>query len=156
MQHGYCSVPWSTKDTPENAHTKGSIKVRDCLVTIDEENCATIAKLNIFDKIRLRNAERGITRVIIKQLWIKQLKEKIQDLDIKHGPFKSIGGACTSTFYITDIYDREAVLMLQLALSHSDLRVLKPNEGYYKYYDDPKYHGTDDIDLDAEDDDLDD
>ncbi len=156
VQHVDCSVPWSTKETPDNSHTKGSIKVRDCLVTIDEENCATIAKLNIFDKIRLRNAERGITRVIIKQLWIKQLKEKIQDLDIKHGPFKSIGGACTSTFYITDIYDREAVLMLQLALSHSDLRVLKPNEGYYKYYDDPKYHGTDDIDLDAEDDDLDD
>ena len=155
VEHVDCSVPWSTKETPDNNHTKGSIKVHDCLVTIDEENCATICRLSIIDKIRLRNAERGITRVLIKSLWIGQLKEKIKDFDIKHGPFKSIGGACSSTCYITDIYDKEAVLMLQLALTHTDFRVLKPNEGYYKYYDDPKYHDVEDIDLDEIDDELD-
>ena len=158
VQHVDCSVPWSTKETPDNSHTKGSIKVRDCLVTIDEENCATIRELTVFDKSRLRNAERGITRVVIKSFWINQLKEKIQDLDIKHGPFKHIRGACTSSFFITDIYDKEAVLMLQLALTSTDFRVLKPNEGYYKVYDDPKYKNIEEIDADdlyEADDDLD-
>ena len=36
-------------------------------------------------------------------------------------------------------------------MSNTTFRVLMPNEGYYKVYDDPKYHAVSDIDLDAAD-----
>ena len=149
VEHVECAVPWNTKETPDNSHTKGSIKVLNCLVTIDDDNCAKIAELTEVDRARIRNAERGITRVIIKgRYWFDLLKEKIHDYSIKHGPFKHIRGGCTSSFFITDIHDKEAVLMLQLALTSTDFRVLKPNEGYYKVYDDPKYKNIEEIDAD--------
>lgn len=80
----------------------------------------------------------------------KKLKDALKENNIKHGPIKSIGGACSTTFYMADIFDREDVTMLHLLLSDTDIRILKPNEDYYKYYDDPKYQGISDIDLDAE------
>jgi hypothetical protein len=135
VQHVDCSVPWSTKETPENSHTKGSIKINNCLVTIDEDNNASIKSLTIFDKIRLRNAKRG-TRVILSR-WINDFKDNLKLLNIKHGPIKRIGGACSTTFYVCDIFDKEAVFLLQLALKkNSDMRILMPNESYYKMYDD--------------------
>ena len=149
VNHVDCSVPWSTKETPDNSHTKGSLKVKDCLLTIDEENCATISTLSIFDKIRLRNQKLGITRVIAGARHGMQLRELLKTNSIKHGPIKTIGGACSSTFYITDIYDKKDVTYLSLMID--TLRVLKPNESYYRMYDDPKYQGTTDIDLDADD-----
>jgi len=53
VSHVDCSVPWSTKETPDNSHTKGSIKVKDVLLVINDDNEATITKLTVFDKIRL-------------------------------------------------------------------------------------------------------
>jgi hypothetical protein len=40
--HVTASAPWSTKETPDNAHTKGSIKFKNVDVVIDDENCAEI------------------------------------------------------------------------------------------------------------------
>ena len=37
VNHVDCEIPWSTKETPDNSHTKGSIKVKDCLLKIDPE-----------------------------------------------------------------------------------------------------------------------
>lgn len=151
VQHVDCTIPWSTKETPDNSHTKGSIKVKDALLQIDDDNCATLSKLNFVDKIRLRNQKLGITRIIVKEgqdHW--KFKETIKQLKIKHGPIKGVGGACTSTFYITDILDKAQFTMLALAMSNSkSFRVLMPNEGYYKYYDDPKYKDVPFIDEDA-------
>lgn len=149
VSHVNCQVPWTTKETPDNSHTKGSIKIKDCLLQIDEENSATVTKLTPMDEARIRNAKRGITRVITK--WGNRLREVLKEQAIKHGPIKSIGGACSSTFYITDIYKKEQLPFLLLTLSDTDCRILQPNEGYYRMYDDPKYQKTSDIDLDAED-----
>ena len=66
VNHVECNVPWSTKETPDNPHTKGSIKVKDVLVTIDDDNNANLKQLTVFDKIRLRNQKLGITRIIFK------------------------------------------------------------------------------------------
>jgi hypothetical protein len=150
VNHVDCSVTWSTKETPDNPHTKGSIKVKDCLLTINDANEATLTALTFIDKIRLRNQKLGITRIIVseKNWGSKKLREALKEHSIKHGPIKSIGGACTTTFYVTDIFDKEDAAMLHLLLSDTDIRILKPNEGYYKYYDDPKYQGSTDIDLD--------
>lgn len=152
VNHVDCTVPWSTKETSNNPHTKGSIKVKDCLLTINDANEATVSKLTIIDKVRLRNQKLGITRIIVSENnWgAKKLKDALKENNIKHGPIKSIGGACSTTFYMADIFDKEDVTMLHLLLSDTDIRILKPNEGYYKYYDDPKYQGISDIDLDAE------
>ncbi len=149
VNHVDCEVSWSTKETPDNSHTKGSIKVKDVLLQIDDDNCARLSKLTFVDKIRLRNQKLGITRIIVKEgkdFW--KLKEKIKDQNVKHGPFKGIGGACSSTFYITDIMDKAQFTMLALSMIGTTFRVLMPNEAYYKWYDDPKNVGKDYIDED--------
>ena len=146
VQHVDCSVPWSTKETPDNSHTKGSIKVKDCLLAIDDQNCATISKLSIFDKVRLKNQKLGVTRVITSRGH--ELREALKNHKVKHGPIKTVGGACSTTFYITDIYKEQDVTLLMLVVT--GLRKLMPNESYYRMYDDPKYAKTNDIDLDAE------
>lgn len=151
VNHVDCEIPWSTKETPDNPSTKGSIKVKDALLQIDNDNCARLTKLTHVDKIRLRNQKLGITRIIVKEgqdHWA--FKEAIKNFKIKHGPIKGIGGACSSTFYITDILDKAQFSMLALAMSNNkSFRILMPNEGYYKYYDDPKYKDTGFIDADA-------
>jgi hypothetical protein len=146
VNHVDCSVPWSTKETPDNPSTKGSLKVKDCLLVIDDENCATISELSIFDKVRLENQKRGITRIITPRGT--ELREALANHKIKHGPIKTVGGACSTTFYITDIYHEQDVTLLVLVVT--GLRKLMPNESYYRIYDDPKYVKTTDIDLDAE------
>ncbi len=150
VNHVDCNIPWSTKETPDNTHTKGSIKVKNVLLRIDDENCATISDLTVIDKFRLRNQKLGITRIIVKEgqdFW--HLKETIKQLNIKHGPFKGIGGACSSTFYITDILDKKQFTLLDLAMTDAkSFRVLMPNEHYYKWFDDPQNAKKDYIDED--------
>ena len=151
VNHVDCQLPWSTKETSDNPHTKGSIKVKDCLLTINDDNEAILTKLTFVDKIRLRNQKLGITRIIVKEgqdHW--KFKEVLKQFKINHGPIKGVGGACTSTFYMTDILDKAQFSMLALAMSNQkSFRVLMPNEGYYKYYDDPKYKDVPFIDEDA-------
>lgn len=152
VNHVECNVPWSTKETPDNSHTKGSIKVKNCLLQIDDDNTALISPITVIDKARIRNAKKGITRVVVSERnWGgTKLRDLLKQNSIKHGPIKSIGGACTTTFYVTDIYNEQDVTYLALMLSDTDFRKLMPNEGYYRMYDDPKHQKTSDIDLDAE------
>jgi len=140
VNHVECNVPWSTKETSDNPHTKGSIKVKDCLLTIDEHNNASIIKLTIIDKARLRNQRLGITRIIVKEgMDHQKFLQLLKQLSIKHNPIKKISGACSSTFYVCDILDKSQFTMLSLSMSNaSSFRILMPNESYYKWYDDPK------------------
>ena len=149
VNHVHCKLPWDTKETPDNPATKGSIKIKESLLKIDDENNATISELTDHDKVRLHNAKKGITRVTISGWGGNKLRELLKDKKIKHGPIKSIGGACTTTYYVTDIHNASDVTYLALMLSDTDFRKLMPNEGYYRMYDDPKYQGTSAIDLDA-------
>lgn len=131
INHMECNMPWSTKETPDNPSTKGSFKFKDCLLTINDNNEATLRALTDYDKSRLHNAAKGITRVVTR--WGDKLHEVLGNLGIKHGPIKTVGGACTTTFYITDIHKKEEVTALMLAMPN--LRELMPNESYYKMYD---------------------
>ena len=63
VNHVDCQVPWSTKERLEHSSTKGAITIKDALITINDENEATITNLTEVDKTRLKNIERGITRV---------------------------------------------------------------------------------------------
>jgi len=161
VNHVDCRVGWSTKETPDNSHTKGSIKIKHCLLIIDDDNCATITELTEHDKVRLKHKANGITRIIIPGHVFSKVENVLKNNKIKHTPIKRVYGACSSTFYITDVLDKRHMTMLSLSLSNGDYRILKDNEDYFKMYDDPKY--TTDIDEDEyywgnddDDDDIDD
>ena len=134
VHHVSCELPWSTKETPDNSHTKGSIKVKDCLLTINDDNEATISKLTIFDKVRLRNQRLGITRV----MWSNgHMPDILKKEGIKHSPFKTIHGACSTAYTVCDLLDKQQVTMLALKYSNK-FRILMPNETQYRAYDDKK------------------
>lgn len=42
VNHVTALAPWSTKETPDNSHTKGSIKFRNVTLDIDTANEAVI------------------------------------------------------------------------------------------------------------------
>ena len=138
VEHVECSVPWSTKETPDNPSTKGSIKVKNCLLIIDDENCANITELTQQDKIRLHNEAKGITRILYNWNCKKDVEDAINQSKIKHGPFKKIGGRCGSTFFVTDIMNKSELSFLTLSAGDK-FRILMPNEKSYQDYDDPNH-----------------
>lgn len=132
VNHVTCSLPWTTKETPDNSATKGSIKIKNCLLAIDNSNDASISELTPFDKVRIRNKEKGITRI----MWTNTAFEKIlKDENITYTPFKRVHGACATAYTVCDLLkESEAVL---LALKYPKLfRILMPNEPQYRAYDD--------------------
>lgn len=135
VNHVECNVPWSTKETIDNIHTKGSIKVKEVLVTIDEDNNAKLTNLTIFDKIRLRNQKLGITRIMFRPYT--EIHKALQNNEVKHSPFKNIRGACATGFVICDILNKSDVTFLTLKYGEQ-FRALMPNESYYQQYDDVK------------------
>jgi hypothetical protein len=140
VNHVDCTVPWSTKETPDNPSTKGSIKVKDVLLRVSDANEATISELTLIDKFRLRNQKLGYVRIMVREgKDFYQLKEVLKNSNIAHGPMKTIYGRCSSRFYITDILDRKAYMLVSLAMSEtSSFREVKPNESYYQEYDNIK------------------
>ena len=134
VNHVDCSIPWSTKETPDNSHTKGSIKVKDCLLRVDGDNNATLTELTIFDKIRLRNQKIGITRVMFRPN--SEFHKALQNNEYKHSPFKNILGACATGFVICDLLDKKQMLLAKI--KYDDWREVKPNESYYQMYDNVK------------------
>ena len=135
VNHVECNVPWSTKETPDNSHTKGSIKVKEVLIAIDENNEAKVTNLTIFDKIRLRNQKLGITRIMFEPGT--DIHRALQNNEVKHSPFKTISGACSTTFVICDILNKEDMTFFGLKYA-GQFRILMPNEGYYLAYDNTK------------------
>lgn len=128
VEHVDCSVPWSTKETPDNDHTKGSIKIKNCLLTIDQDNCAQVMPLSDSDRERLSGKKKTV-RIITKygQALRKFLKNR------KHGAIKTFGGACSTTWYVCDLPDERVLLLARMVLD--DVRVLMPNEDYYRWYE---------------------
>lgn len=135
VQHVECSVPWSTKETPDNDHTKGSIKIKDCLISIDDENCAGIKQLETHDIVRLHHKKKGITRI---EFTDHNFKKSLQDEEtVEHSPIKSFTGGCSSTFYVCDILAPESMSFLTLKYFRK-FRIIMSNEERFKAYDDPK------------------
>jgi hypothetical protein len=144
VSHVDCEVPWSTKETPDNSHTKGSIKVKDVLLVINGDNEARITKITVFDRIRLRNQQRGITRIMFK--WGSDMHRALSANEFKHSTFKNVEGGCGTSFVICDMLKKDEVTFAALKYS---FRILMPNETYYKFYD-SKAKWIDEIDEDDE------
>jgi hypothetical protein len=134
VNHVTSELKWTTKETPDNERTKGSIKFKECLLTIDPDNNATISNLSVFDKVRLRNQKLGITRIMF---YYSQFETILKEKGIKHTPFKRVHGACSTAYTVCDLVNPKQLLFLQI--DHPGLfRVLMPNEPQYKAYDDKK------------------
>lgn len=43
VHHVDATIPWSTKETPDNPSTKGSLKFRNCVIQIDDQLNAIIS-----------------------------------------------------------------------------------------------------------------
>ncbi len=128
VHHVDCNAPWSTKETPDNASTKGSIKIKNCLLKIDQENNATISTLTEEDKKRLGPKSPEVAIITSKGL---QLKQTLQNNNIKHGNIQQFGGGCGTAWYVTTIDESDLVFVTLLV---SDTRKLMPNEAYYNMY----------------------
>ena len=131
VNHVECNIPWSTKETPDNPSTKGSIKVKNVLVTIDGDNNASLTNLTIFDKVRLRNQKLGITRIMF--LPHSDIHKDLLENKLKHGPMKRISAPCTTAYIVCDLLDKAEVTFA--TLKYDKFRVLQPNDSYYKQYD---------------------
>ena len=129
VDHVVCSVMWSTKETPDNSHTKGSIKLKNCLITIGDDNVAVITDLTPEDKVRLikREAVRVITR------YGSKLREALISKNIKHSEIQTFGGGCSTTWFVCDIFDPRQYTILALMIP--EIRQLVANEQYYKWYE---------------------
>ncbi len=134
VNHVDCQLPWSTKETPDNSHTKGSIKVKNALLRINDDNEATLTELTIYDKFRLRNQKLGITRIMAP--YGCAMHKALLANEYKHAPIKTIRGACASSFIVCDLLSKNEALLARL--KYDDWRELKPNEGYYQDYDNHK------------------
>lgn len=130
VDHVEADMPWSTKETPDNSHTKGSIKFREVLLQIDAENCARLSKLTVIDKIRLRNQKLGITRILFA--WGSDMHRALSGNEFKHSPFKNVEGSCGTSYVVCDLLKKEEATFAALKYH---FRVLMPNETYYQFYD---------------------
>lgn len=147
VNHVDCRKGFSTKETPDNSHTKGALKIRDCLVTFDAENTAVITELTHEDRIRIGG--KNFTRVITSSGM--KLRTALTQMNATFSNIKSIGGGCSTHWYVTDVYGKNAMLMLDLAMQGTDLRTLKANEEYYRLYEKYKHTPDEWIDEDADD-----
>lgn len=143
VDHVDADMSWTTKETPDNNHTKGSIKFKEVLLKIDDNNCARLTNLTVFDKIRLRNQKLGITRIMFRP--DSDIHKALQRNDFRHSPFKNIMGACATGFVICDLLEKSEATFAELKYQ-GQFRILAPNESYYQQYDNVK-GGTINVDY---------
>ena len=148
VNHVDAEVPWSTKETPNNDHTKGSLKFKNCKLIIDDDNCATITKLGLLDK-KLPHP-RLIFRILFSNNG--EVHKALQAGEFAHTEFKYVTGGCGTSYSICDILHEHDQTMLGLKYA-TKFRILSPNEGYYKAYQDKGIWIEEDQDAE---DDLDD
>lgn len=130
VDHVSAEIPWSTKETPNNNHTKGSIKFKQCKLTIDSDNCATVSKLGLFDH-NLPHPKNN-ARIIARDG--SQFHEALTRGEFNHSKIKTIEGACSTEFIVCDLLDKNEVLLAGLKYA-GQFRIMTPNEHYYQEYD---------------------
>lgn len=132
VNHVTCNAPWSTKETVDNPHTKGSIKVKKVKLIIDDENFATLDPITE-DDIDSKRHDAAFARIIVNYNH-NVIQQFLIDQQCKIGHFKTVYGGCGSKFLIVDIFNEEDLVLLRL--THTGWRTLRENEEYYKIYND--------------------
>ena len=130
VDHVTAEIPWSTKETPDNPSTKGSIKFKRCKLTIDEDNCAVLSKLGILDSKLPR--PRLIHRVLV--YYGSAFHKALKADEFKHTEFKNVSGGCGTSWVVCDLLDEQELTFAGIKYAN-DFRILSPNERYYVEYD---------------------
>jgi len=136
VDHVDCKLPWSTKETVESKHTKGSIKIQKALLSIDDDNCVTITELRDGDLARLRAIKRNYARIIISDKF-SEIADWFKLNNVKHSTIKTVIGSCGSRFQLCDIKQKSDIVMMALTFQGA-YRILLPNELYFRAYEDPE------------------
>ena len=131
VNHVTADIPWSTKETPGNEKTKGSIKFKKCKLTIDPDNNATISRLGIADAF-LKPPTRRAARILFG--YGSAVHKSLSAGEYKHSKLKDVEGSCGSSFVICDILDEHELTVFALRFA-GKFRILAPNEAYYQDYD---------------------
>lgn len=135
VNHVTSDMPWSTKETPGNEKTKGSIKFRKCKLSINtEDNTATITRLGIADAW-LKHPERRAGRVIFS--YGGKFHRALSEGEFEHSKFKNVEGSCGSEYVICDLRDEHELTFAGIKYA-GEFRILAPNENYYQAYDSGK------------------
>lgn len=130
VNHVDAEIPWSTKETPDNPSTKGSIKFKTCKLTIDRDNNATLSKLKLTD--RLLPHPFIANRIIAS--YGNSFHDALSRGEYQHSKIKYVSGGCGTEFIICDLLDKNQALMAALKYS-GKFRILSPNERYYFDYE---------------------
>jgi hypothetical protein len=139
-------MPWSTKETSDNPHTKGSIKFKNCKLVIDDDNNATISKLGLLD-YSLPTPHPPQVRILAR--YGSDFHTALMNKEYPRSEIKEVIGACHSSYIVCDMDEKYATLA---ALKYNDFRILAPNEYLYKAYDNKgKYIDDDYYDESLED-----
>jgi hypothetical protein len=131
VNHVTADMPWSTKETPGNEKTKGSIKFKKCKLSIDSDNNATISKLGIADAW-LQHPERRAGRILFS--YGGAMHRALMAKEFEHSKFKNVEGSCGSSFVICDLRDERELTFAGIKYANL-FRILAPNESYYQAYD---------------------
>lgn len=134
VNHVDCKLPWSTKETPDNGHTKGSIKIKDCVLTIDLNNCASIDRPTDEQRRRLSGKVDPI-RIILGHIYRPNFDSACERYQISTDRELKVVGECGNMFWIVQLSDPSTLTTLILAMPDHAIRVLMPNEGYYQLLD---------------------
>lgn len=132
VEHVEASIPWSTKETPDNEHTKGSIKFKHCLCTIDDDNCAILSPLTDEKKAELEALEKPPVRVMYMG-YDYDLEQIFNKHEIPHSPVKIFEGSCTTKKQICDLLDKDHLSIVLLMVP--ELREVRENEMYWGMYE---------------------
>jgi hypothetical protein len=124
-------MPWSTKETPGNEKTKGSIKFKKCKLSIDSDNNATISQLGIADAW-LEHPERRAGRILFS--YGGAMHRALMAKEFEHSKFKNVEGSCGSSYVICDLRDERELTFAGIKYANL-FRILAPNESYYQAYD---------------------
>jgi hypothetical protein len=136
INHVTADVSWTTKETPDNAHTKGSLKFRNCRCLIDDNNDATITKPDPNNPI--------VEETKPNRIMITGHDPKILE-GIEHTKLQYITGICSTGYMICDLLHESDLTLLILKFRNS-FRVLQENEVYYQRYGKEDTYSLDDID----------
>ena len=131
VNHVTADIPWSTKETPGNEKTKGSIKFKKCKLTIDPDNNATISRMGIADAF-LKPPTRRAARILFG--YGSAVHKSLSAGEYEHSKLKDVEGSCGSSFVICDILDEHELTVFALRFA-GKFRILAPNEAYYQDYD---------------------
>lgn len=154
VNHVDSAMPWSTKETPDNPSTKGSLKFKNCYVSIDDDNTAYLRPLTDADRARIKAKDNGYTRILFGSNRRVHVQSFMEEREIKYSPFVVIHGTCGNGFVICDLLKQDEAVIALLGLANI-IRVLQPNEKYYQAYDDKALAATIDADEYGYDDDED-